>query len=211
MTTADPSEDAEVLRGYRRGDPDVLERIFRAFVDPVAVLVRRGFTIDRGKLAQVPGVLDPEEQDDLIQETFVRVFSEQARTGYRETFPFRPYLLRITKNLMIDRLRRGNRRVGGPTANTVGEINAILERNAAFEPEDPAVELERRRLLTATDAYVRTLEGPERRLFELRYQQGMSQQHVAAQMNVTRRRVRTLERRVHRGLLALLRKEKLLP
>ena len=53
----------------------------------------------------VAGVPDTDAEHDLVRETFVRAFAEKARSSFDGLRPYRPFLLRITKNLMIDRFR----------------------------------------------------------------------------------------------------------
>ena len=52
-----------------------------------------------------------------MQEAFRRAFEERARSAYDGLRPYRRYLLTITRNLVIDQLRK--QREGWPALRTV--------------------------------------------------------------------------------------------
>ena len=98
-------DDRPLLDAFRRGDRAAAERVYYHYVDDVDKLVRRGFILDAKETIRVPGIGDADAAADLVQEVFVRALSEPARLSYDGLRPYRPYLLRIAKNLLIDRLR----------------------------------------------------------------------------------------------------------
>ena len=64
--------------------------------------------------AQVPtrerqGIVDNDEVEDLLQETFAKAFVPKARTGYTGLSPYGPYINGIARNLVIDEFRRRRR------------------------------------------------------------------------------------------------------
>ncbi len=73
--------------------------------------------------------------EDLLQQTFLRVFTR--RQGYRPTAAFRTWLFTIARHLLIDRFRhaRGDTDVNGsPALETVPSSDASpLERAEARE------------------------------------------------------------------------------
>jgi RNA polymerase sigma factor (sigma-70 family) len=200
----------DLLDRFRRGDRAALAEVYERYVDDVAMVVRRGFTMESQGLV-VAGANDREVEREIIQDTFLRAFAEAARLAYDGLRPYRPYLLRITKNLMIDRLRARSRE--GAAIGDVGDIDRLLETNAPFEaePERDAAEDLRWRLLQARTAeYVAGLDDESRELVRLRFDEELSQDVVASRMRCTRRRVRTLEERVQDGLRRHLKKLNLL-
>jgi RNA polymerase sigma factor (sigma-70 family) len=204
----------DLLAGYIRGDRSALEAIYFEYVDEVTRLVRRGFVYDRSKVVRVSGIGEESTQCDLVQETFVRAFSETARKGYDGRSPFRPYLLRIAKNLMIDRLRKLGREVPESELNlsgNAGEIPAFLGKDTPLLPENPAEQAHFKRQQATTEAFVATLPEPKRAFFDLRYRQGLSQQQVAKHLGATRRKVRTLEKQLRRELKKSLKFKRLWP
>jgi RNA polymerase sigma-70 factor (ECF subfamily) len=182
--------DRALLDSFRRGEQRALTTVFSTYVDEVATLVQRGFTMSVSRVV-VPGERDLHRQRDLVQETFVRAFSERARLAYDGISPFRPWLLRIAKNLMIDEGRRAGRLVATPAVDVdLAQVNDV-------SPED---ELEWKTLRGATVAWKATLDAETLRFVQLRFEDEHSQAEVAAAMKVTRRRIRTLEQVVRDAL-----------
>src|SRR5690349_20476148 len=116
----------ELLDRFRRGERAALAAVYEHYVDEVARLARRGFPLDSPGGAYIPGV-DLEGEHELVQDTFVRAFSDRARTSFDGVLPYRPFLLRITRNLMIDRLR-ASRRPGAPGG--AAPIDDLLDTRA---------------------------------------------------------------------------------
>jgi RNA polymerase sigma-70 factor (ECF subfamily) len=187
-----------LLEAFRRGERAALTTVYTHYVDEVALLVRQGFTVSAAQVA-VPGERDPQRQRDLVQETFLRAFSERARLAYDGLSPFRPWLLRIAKNLMIDEGRRAGRMVLEPPSADALDAAAVLDAS----PEEA---LAWKTLRAATIAWRAAIEPELQRFVQLRFEEERSQAEVAALLAVTRRRVRTLETEVRVGLRVHLRK-----
>ena len=167
---------------------------------------RRGFTIEsQGHVYVAGGGLD--EEHELIQETFVRAFADKARASYDGLRPYRPFLLRITKNLMIDRYRARRRQRLREGGRGVGDIDDILETNAAFAVvATPADDLHWNALSAATSEFWQKLDRESRDVVRWRFQEELSQDATAARLGCSRRRVRTLENRLVKRLRRHLKK-----
>lgn len=191
--------DRALLDAFRKGDPAALSKVYWEYVDAVAAVVRHGFIVDAS--GRVRGEPDPADQRDVVQEVFSRAFSEKARLSYDGINPYRPYLLRICKNLMIDRARARSRivaleeqdRSGRPIDEWLADDTLPDEPNLDTDPEWRAQ-------VAVTSAFVATLDAEAKQFVKLRYEEQKSQYEVADLMGVTRRRVRTLEDRVEKGL-----------
>ncbi len=183
-------EDRALLDAFRRGEHAALETVYRAYVDLVAAVARRGFVLDRQGGAHVPGAATDAEQQDIIQETFTRAFAEKARLSYDGLQPYRPWLMRICKNLMIDRVRKAGREISHPEID-LGADDTLPE---------PELSLDERRLQHATAAFVAQLDEPSATLYRLRYTEGLPQHRVATEMGVGRKKVRLLEADLRDGL-----------
>jgi RNA polymerase sigma factor (sigma-70 family) len=199
-------EDPALLRRFRAGDRHALEVVYRHFVRDVWALLRMGFA-SAAPAARVPGISDRAQLADAVQEVFVRAFGERGRLGYDGLRPYRPYLLRIARNVRIDQLRAAGREVllGDPASAAAPSLDfdALVETNAAL-PE-LGESHDRQELQAATRAYVATLDAEAQRYVQLRFVEELPQLEVAARMAVGRARVRTLESRVLRGLRKALR------
>jgi len=121
------------------GDATLVERTLGGDYVAFEVLVERYTKLAGGVAFSVTG--DYHGAADVVQEVFVRALSEKARTSYDGLRPYRPYLLRIAKNLMIDRARRIGRRPSQVTSSP-GEVDIddLIDRNAPM-PEPEALRL----------------------------------------------------------------------
>jgi RNA polymerase sigma-70 factor, ECF subfamily len=192
-------QDRELLAGFRAGKSDVLARVYHALVDDVFKLVALGFVTANGAIR---GERDPDEQRAIIQEVFVKAFGERARTGYDGVRPYRPYLLTIARNVMIDRARERSSEQG--RASEI-DVDATIASDAAI-PGVVEESDEQQRLRARTAAYIEGLDAELKQIVALRFEQELSQEDVAAELGITRRRVRTLEARVIKGLRRFLKK-----
>jgi RNA polymerase sigma-70 factor (ECF subfamily) len=185
--------DRALLDAFRRGDKQALTAVYYEHVEQVAALARRGFVIESQGQRFVPGAHEPEEQHEIVQEVFARAFAERARLAYDGLRPYRPYLLRIAKNLLIDRLRA--------RSTTPLEL-AALDADGEDPPADAALDEDReelldwQRLTERAKVYLAQLDDEARTFVRLRFEEERSQDEVAREMGITRRRVRTLEERV---------------
>lgn len=185
-----PLEDNRpLLDAFRRGDSEALSLVYFRYVHDVEALVRHGFLLDTK--ARCPGALDADTQRELIQETFLRAFAEPARLSYDGVRPYRAFLLRIARNLLVDRWRRKQ-----PVS--LAEVDC----EAALGAEVPVAEesLHWRTLSAATAEHLASLSAEDRELVRLRFEEELGQRDVAAAMGISRRRVRTVEARVQEGL-----------
>jgi RNA polymerase sigma-70 factor (ECF subfamily) len=185
--------------------------VYEAYVQEVELVARRGFVTGMNAEHRVPGAA-AEDVRDLVQETFTRAFAPKARSAYDGLRPYRPYLLRVLKNLMIDRARASNRepREG---ERGVGDIDAAIDRNEALRldapmPADEA--LRWKRLREAYAEFSESMDEEELELVRLRYDEGLSQRDAAAALGATRRRIRTVEDRIRTGLSSFLKTRKLM-
>lgn len=188
----------ELLDRFRRGERAALAEVYEHYVDDVALVARRGFTMESAGHAYIRGA-DLEGEHELVQDTFVKAFSASARASFDGLRPYRPFLLRITKNLMIDRFRARRSAAAAPISELVDAVDP------ATAP-DPEAELHWKELSEATAAFVAALDPESREVVRLRFERELSQDVVAAELGCSRRRVRTVEHRVEAGLKRHLRR-----
>lgn len=179
----------ELLDRFRRGERAALAEVYEHYVDDVARVARHGFVIEAAGHVVIRGV-DLEGEHELVQETFVKAFGEAARNSFDGLRPYRPFLLRITKNLMIDRHRRRN------AAAPIADLSVLQEASERASVPDHAEDLHWRALSDATTAFLAGLDPESRDVVRLRFESELSQDVVAEQLGCSRRRVRTVERRV---------------
>jgi RNA polymerase sigma-70 factor (ECF subfamily) len=192
-----------LLDGFRRGDRHALAETYRGYVQDLARTVRQGIAVDvDGQRVRV-GANPPESEVELVlQETFVRAFSASARAAYDGVRPFGAYLATIARNIVIDRARaaRTDARLV-PIDDDHGELPA--------DPSspDPLWNIEERELTRLVAAAVATLDERHRKIFALRYEQGLDQGEVAARLGIAKITVRRIDVQIRHHILEHLRRE----
>ena len=108
-TAIDLHEDRASLDAFRRGDQTVLARLYTTFAPALLRFLSGGFSSAQdGRTIRV-AISDPTERLDLVQDTFAKAFTERNRMAYDGIHPYGPFLVRIARNLAIDRLRKSRR------------------------------------------------------------------------------------------------------
>jgi RNA polymerase sigma-70 factor, ECF subfamily len=183
--------DAALLARFRRGERDALERVYWAYIDRVERVVRHGFQLLReGGGVHVEGVR-PNEVGDVVQETFTRAFAERARLAYDGLRDYGPFLVTITRNLLVDRARKRGRELS-------------FEQLDDFDPSAPAPEepYADEATMLAVREYLASLPEDLRGIHDQRYVKCVSQEEAARALELSRQQVRTLEKRLRDGLSA---------
>lgn len=183
----------ELLERFRLGERDALEHVYRHYASEVWAVLRSGFAGSGGP--RIAGLSDASALRDAVQDVFIRAFGEAARLAYDGLRPYRPYLLRIARNVRIDQLRRTGREVFMADVASDGVVEPPSE-----PPADAADKLHWEQQHALTRAHVASLDSEQQRYVDLRFVQELSQQQVAERMSLTRRRARTLESQVLHGL-----------
>jgi RNA polymerase sigma-70 factor (ECF subfamily) len=186
--------DTALLAGFRRGERDALERVYWAYVDRVEHVVQRGFQLLRqGGAIQVDGVRSADVAD-LVQETFTRAFAERARLAYDGLRDYAPFLVTITRNLLVDRARKRGREI---------TFDGLEDLEPAAVPEEEYAD---DATMRAVAEYLAALPADLRGIHEQRYVRCVSQEEAARALGLSRQQVRTLEKRLRDGLAAHLEK-----
>ena len=186
---------AEFWERFRQGDRGVIEEVYWAHVRLIEHVLKAGFWL-KGRALLVPGVRDADQRADLVQEVFVRAFSDGARRSFDVLLDYRSYLLGISRNLLIDHHRRIRSR---PIARDVR-----LDRPQEDVPSPEQLSWQSSDLIEVVELYVAGLKSPLRDLYHARYVLGRSQRQVAHGLGLSRQNVRTLEERVKAGLRSAL-------
>lgn len=140
-----------------------------------------------------------EDTEECLSDTWLRTWD--SIPPHRPEC-LKPYVGRITRNLALDRLRRG-------AAQKRGEVPLVLEEAAALETAESAVE--GRLLAAAITDFLRTLPVQKRQAFVLRYWYLESQGDIARRLGWSQARVKTELYRTRKKLADYLKKEGFLP
>ena len=193
------------LDAFRRGDRQALAEIFSWYARDVATLLRNGFHVGEVGVS-IPGACDRERERDLLQEVFARAFAKRARLAFNGLSPYRMYLMRIAKNLLVDEVRRRDRHAPMKPV----EVAALLDAEEVTNPPSPENELQFQHLRAATQRYRASLTSELSQFVQLRFEEGLSQQDLADRLGLSRRQIRGLEHTVVEGLRRFLRDQGLL-
>ena len=177
-------DDVGLRRAFKRGERSALEEVYRAYVGGVYALVR-------GEL----GASDTFEVDNVVQEVFVRAFSESARDAYDGLRPYRNYLFTIARNLITDH-RRKAKRVHVSMDTTGGDGAAVqLAGDERAPPDQALLDGEVRRLAAE---FVAGLDDRQRDVFEARFTHGWSVERCARELAISEYRVKRTEKRLRK-------------
>jgi RNA polymerase sigma factor (sigma-70 family) len=177
-------EDRELLAAFRAGDRNALERVYRAHARS---LERYLLALARSRGGQMtPASL----VTDLVQEVFIRAFSQEARLAYDGYHDYSHYLAVVARNCFIDALRARGREV------LLAPEDIPADLASAPEPADWCDPLS----LSVLETYVRSLPVQLLATYQHRFIEELSQEETAAALGITRRAVRTAERRLRAGL-----------
>jgi len=166
--TVDPLSDAKLVRRARSGEGSAWDDLVRQHQDSV---FRLAYLL----------LGDPDEAEDVAQETFIRTLQHLDR--FDESLPLRPWLLRIASNLSRNRKR------------AVGRYWNALQRLGRRE-------IEAGQGLNRDDAQllwqaIRRLKHADQQLIYLRYFLEVPEAEMASILEVPRG---TVKSRLHRGL-----------
>lgn len=159
-----PLDDAALVAAAVAGDRGAQRALYDRH-RPAVWRVARGFA-----------ALDPDDVDDVVQESFVRAFASLPRLADRARFG--PWLLTIARNRAITRL--GRRRAGEQLVEDLArEADALAVPGVLPDPGAGAeVEVVRRVIEELPD-------GPEKETVRLFYLEGaLSAREIAARQGV---------------------------
>jgi RNA polymerase sigma factor (sigma-70 family) len=189
--------DLDLLARFRSGERDALAEVYRRYLPRLEQLLRRGFQV-RDCSVRVPGVFNPDDLADTLQEVFARAFKPEARAAYDGRRDYWPYLAVIARNMVVSRHRRSGRELLGLESASLDEENVV---DCVDDPGTPWLDP---RSVAIAQAYVASLPEPIRAVHAARYVQALSQRDAAKQLGLSRPKVRKLEDRMRRELRRLL-------
>jgi RNA polymerase sigma-70 factor (ECF subfamily) len=152
----DDSDDFELMRLVRAGNPDAMECLVRRHQNPLLNFFRR-----------MGAVTDAE---DAVQETFIRVYNYRDR--YRPSAKFTTFLYTVARHVRHDLLRKTMRR------------EALAERVAAEPDGDPDPGPRAVALRMDVHAALQRLPEKLRGVVVLGVYQGLRQEEIAAALDI---------------------------
>jgi RNA polymerase sigma-70 factor, ECF subfamily len=169
--------DEEAMARVRAGDAEALAVLFERYKSRLFAFLYRMLG-ERGAA------------EDLLGETFLRVYQHRAR--FRPGCGFAPWVYRIARNLAIQEARH---------RQVARQAKARLERESSLQREEsPEAGAERAELRGAVLAALRGLPEEQRSAAILREYEGMDYREIAAVLGCTEQAARA---RTYRARLAL--------
>jgi RNA polymerase sigma factor (sigma-70 family) len=178
--------DPEMLAAFREGRREALEHVYRANIESIIRYVRA--------LARAHGRRDLAQSgatSDLVQEIFLRAFSQSTRASYDCSREFGPYLKAVARNHLIDTLRSGRRE----DLKTPDELALLIDRESSSGTPSGDPEM-----LAIVESYLRDLPANLEAVYQQRFVLERSQEAASHALALSRRTIRTAERHLLRGL-----------
>lgn len=176
-----PPSDAALMAAVQAGDLDAFQALYERHHRAVFGFLLRS-------------VHDRRAAEDLLQETFLRVFA--ARQTYRPLAAFRTWLFTVARHLVIDRARRSGSEAEGNAKDT---LDALVDPDAS-----PLQHIEAQELAERLERGVRQLPPAQREILLLSRVVGLSHDEVARVTGTSAAAVRVALHRALRGLRAWL-------
>jgi len=177
-------EDVRLMLAFRGGDDRAFDALFERWAGRVLRFVER--------MVKEPGVAE-----DLVQETFLRVW--RARERYQPEARFSTWLFTIAGNLARNELRRPFRRA--PHESVEAEEDGAARWLAAEAPATDQV-VDARRAGLGLEPALAALPERQREALWLRAVEGLSYAEVAVALETTESSVKAL---IHRARVTLAR------
>jgi len=176
--------DKELVRRVKKGDKHAFDLLFLRYQHKIVNLIARYLR-------------DPEEVEDVAQETFIKAF--RALPRFRGDSAFYTWLYRIAINTAKNHLVARSRRPPG-TDLDVDDAEYMDGTEALRESESPEAALARDELSEAIDDAIRALPDDLRSAVTLREFDGLSYEQIAEVMDCP---VGTVRSRIFRAREAI--------
>jgi RNA polymerase sigma-70 factor (ECF subfamily) len=169
-----------VLKNLANDDTKALEELFNYYYPRLYKFSKSFIKLDDGI-------------EDILQEVFVKIWNHRATIRSSETFS--PFLYTLTRNLLLNELRR---RLNSQKIKDEISRLTVSDEFQTFE------NLEYGELKETVDRIVDDLPEKQRRVFLLSRNEGLSHKEIAEKLNIS---TKTVEYHIHQSTKTI--KEKL--
>ena len=195
------TEDRQLLSRFRAGERQSMEIVFRHYAPQLSALVARGLSTRGGRIRPP----SPFEVGAVVQEAFARAFTERARGAYDGACDYLQYLAAIARNELLNQGRSREDLAEAPQIES--QLGSAADAGAVVSqgPPSPEQVAEERELHGLVAAFLSKRDEREQQVYQLRFEQHLTQDDAAAVLGLTRIQVRRLEAKLRRDLFAHLR------
>lgn len=171
--------DEELMVAYADGDLEAFETLYQRHKRRVL-----GYLISK--------LRDRDEAEEVFQTVFTKL--HVARKKYRQEIPFLPWIFTIARNALVDHVRKNQ---------TYQDYIVTSEEAVAAAPEQRNDNLP----INNVFAELSSLSDTQRKALELRFNQGLSFDEIAEQLQISAVNSRQIISRAIRKLRNVLGKE----
>src|SRR6058998_839128 len=161
------AEDVRLMRLVAGGDTSAFEKV-----------VERHQALVAGTAARMLG--SNSDVEDIAQQVFIRVWKSARR--YVPRAKFTTWLLRITRNLVFNEMRRTKRRAHVPLQSEPGAENPPLKDEANLAPDSSLLEAELQRTI---EGAILQLPETQRMALVLRRYEQLSYEQIAEVLDLS--------------------------
>jgi RNA polymerase sigma-70 factor, ECF subfamily len=165
--SAEDTEDVRLMRLVARGDTSAFEEV-----------IERHQALVAGTVARMLG--SNSDVDDIAQQVFIRVWKSAHR--YVPRAKFTTWLLKITRNLVFNELRRARRRAQVPLQSDPGTEEIPLKDETNPAPDASLLEDELQR---AIEEAIMQLPESQRMALVLRRYEQLSYEQIAEVLDLS--------------------------
>lgn len=168
--------DEQLMMLYRQGEYGAFEELYFRHSGRVYAYLRSKLTV-------------PGEAEDLLQTSFMKL--HQSRESFDATMPFLPWVFAITRNVLIDHIRKHK-----PVPIAPEKVTALADRKIQQESEV--------RGEADWEEIMKLLPEDQRNLLALRFEEGLSFDEIAKRCGGNETSVRKRVSRTIQGIRKIL-------
>ncbi len=161
----DISEDLNWLRKAKKGNQTAFEKLVIKYQKRLYYSVRKM-------------VMDHHDTNDIVQDTFVKAYSNLAR--FDEQYPFYPWLHRIAVNTTLNFRNKTTRARASSIDSDENQIDQIFEDN-----DNPLAEIMTDELKKQIEKALQKLPFDQRMVFMLRTAEELSYHQISEQLAIS--------------------------
>ncbi len=165
--------DEELMVAYREGDLSAFQILYKRHKGRLM-----GYLITKLK--------DLDEAEEVFQSVFVKLHA--GRFSYKENIPFLPWIFTITRNTMVDHIRKRE-----TYKKHINVDTEYISSHAAGNKSEPLS-------IGAAISELSSLSDSQRQALELRFNDGLSFEDIGKHMKITHSNARQITSRAVRAL-----------
>ncbi len=181
--------DAELLLRYRAGEPAAFKKLYEQHRKIVSSFLAKGFNFKSKNSRGWFGAISDHEVEDLVSESFARMFTPTTRKNFDGNRPFSSYLCTVAKNLAIQNALLKSRFVRFDEEN-IGDWQVP---NNELSPDQHFFDKE---IMAVTQQGISFLSKKQKICFSHRCLSGLTQRATSARMGISRTSIKKWEKEI---------------